>query len=126
GARHAERTALPRRHHTGGPSLSPGIDEKLPKQDVCAGPMPLYDCGFPGPQNHQGRNALIQHGPTIEVNVGFDPNWSDVGRPNIPSDAKYALVDTGATASCIDDQLAQKLQLAPIDRQLPEFLVRKS
>lgn len=34
-----------------------------------------------------------------------------------PSESVFALIDTGATESCIDDQLAKKLGLPIIDKQ---------
>ncbi len=61
---------------------------------------------------------LVQFGPTIVVDIGFDPR---VISPTFPVAAGFqlippiqgvpALVDTGALQSCIDEQLAQQLQL---------------
>jgi predicted aspartyl protease len=70
-----------------------------------------------------GRQLLIAHGPTLEVDVGYDEKFdyatkANVGM-NIPESAAknvFALIDTGASDSCIDDDLAQSLNLPLIDR----------
>jgi hypothetical protein len=62
---------------------------------------------------------LIQFGPTLAVDIGFDPAYRP-GADVIPIPAVkdvHALVDTGATASCIDAGLAMQLNLPIIDRQ---------
>ena len=59
------------------------------------------------------------HGPTLLVEIGFDPNYrigSNV-RPNISDDLLPALVDTGATESCIDADFAQALGLLSFERE---------
>ena len=66
-----------------------------------------------------GRLRLIEQGPTLDVQIGFDPEFrpSELARPNIPEVRLPALVDTGATESCIDSDLARVLQLPVVDRQ---------
>ena len=66
-----------------------------------------------------GRLRLIEQGPTLDVQIGFDPEFrpSELARPNIPEVRFPALVDTGATESCIDSDLARVLQLPVVDRQ---------
>lgn len=62
---------------------------------------------------------LISYGPTLKVDVGFDPTFSP-GRTAIPTAAikdVAALVDTGATESCIDSLLATQLNLPVVDRR---------
>ena len=65
------------------------------------------------------RRTLVEQGPTLLVQVGFDaafqPGWS-VG-PTLPEDRLQALVDTGATESCIDSHLINLLQLPIVDRR---------
>ena len=52
------------------------------------------------------------------VEIGFDPDFVDIDteRPNIAVDLLPALVDTGATESCIDADFAQTLGLLTFDR----------
>jgi len=93
--------------------------------------MAIVECGFPsgltvpGQPNLSGKEALAFHGPTILVDIGFDPAIfgtllppipGATGTPlSIPSVQVPALIDTGAAESCIDEQLAQQLQLPLID-----------
>jgi predicted aspartyl protease len=77
-------------------------------------------CGFDDhPGGLLGVDALITYGPTLYVNIGFDSNWipNDGKIPNPGANKIEALVDTGATISCIDDQLAQDLKLPVIDKR---------
>ena len=74
-------------------------------------------CGFEdNPNGYSGKDALIVYGPTLYVQVGFDPAYRS-GIPELPAENHPALVDTGALASCIDSRLAEELQLPTIDRQ---------
>jgi hypothetical protein len=57
---------------------------------------------------------LVELGPTLLVDIGFDPSYSP-GGPDPILAAKGVLVDTGATASAIDSGLAMRLNL-PIYR----------
>ena len=70
-------------------------------------------CGF-GEQS-----LLVQFGPTVSVDIGFDPVWRlGDGRPPAPGIAGIiALVDTGATESCIDNLMAANLGLPIVDRK---------
>ena len=74
--------------------------------------MPTTDCGF----NNPYRLALL--GPTLTVEIGFDANFkAGAGaRPELQSGPVSALVDTGATESCIDLELAVALNLPVFDR----------
>src|SRR5438093_12968301 len=100
--------------------------------------MPIANCGFPPvsiirgsnpPKVLSGRDALVLKGPTTSVEIGFNPDLfhSD---PAIVQQAIQsahsqppaqqvveALIDTGASDSCIDEELAQQLQLPLIDHQ---------
>ena len=75
--------------------------------------MPTVDIG------HSDPDALTTIGPTIDVRIGFDPNYraSSESIPNIPPDLHPALVDTGAMESCIDSALANMLNLLVVDQQ---------
>ncbi len=64
--------------------------------------MPTADCGASSP------TALEVQGPTLSVRIGFGEPTADNAYP--------ALVDTGATQSCIDSALAVALTLPIIDR----------
>ncbi len=71
------------------------------------------ECGFDDP------NALVHFGPTIRVKIGFDPefNPSLPKYPTFESEVYPALLDTGATTSCIVSELATYLNLPIVDRQ---------
>jgi len=76
-------------------------------------------CGFEDGEIAKGRDRLLLNGPTIFVNVGFDPNYDDSRRyevPNLPTEV-CALIDTGSIESCIDDSLAISLGLPIADRR---------
>ncbi len=74
--------------------------------------MPTTDCGF----NNPYRLAIL--GPTLTVEIGFDANFrAGTGmRPELQSGPVPALVDTGASESCIDSELASALNLPVFDR----------
>ncbi|MBX9846083.1 MAG: hypothetical protein K2Z80_30190 [Xanthobacteraceae bacterium] len=60
-------------------------------------------------------------GPTLRVDLGFDPGYAPENpnaRPVTQLQGSHALVDTGASISCIDNQVAVSLRLPIIDRQL--------
>ncbi|MYA95551.1 MAG: hypothetical protein F4X91_03975 [Nitrospinae bacterium] len=74
--------------------------------------MPSVDCGF------SNGDALVIYGPTLLVDVGFDPNFDPNKKGSVPTTSIqqiHAVVDTGATISCIDKQLAEQLQLPIVD-----------
>ena len=85
--------------------------------------MTIADCGFRDEGRIPGRDLLIYFGPTLEVRVGFDiqfwlaqsANEADTIQPNLPPIPFPALVDTGATESCIDEALAEALELPVVD-----------
>jgi predicted aspartyl protease len=73
---------------------------------------------------------LVVYGPTLSVDIGFDPAFVP-GIPvmiSIPGMAGIdALVDTGATECCIDSLLATQLNLPVIDkRQVHRALMGRS
>lgn len=79
--------------------------------------MPTTSCGFSdgaGGTNLPGWYLLAVNGPTLEVEIGFDFQFRAEtvnSRPDIPAARWSALVDTGASASCIDSALATELGL---------------
>ena len=81
--------------------------------------MPTTKCGFDNSPGVQGRDLLVGKGPTLAVLIGFDPTYDPANHraPNLPQQILYALVDTGATESCIDGGLAMQLNLPIIDRR---------
>ena len=75
--------------------------------------MPITSCGFSDQPGFPGYARLVRFGPTLGVCVGFDATWRpNTGTvPNLPVDPIWALVDTGATISCIDTSLVDSLGL---------------
>ena len=69
--------------------------------------MARTDSGYNNPY------ALIQLGPTVYVQIGYDPNYqpSPGQRAQLPPERWRALVDTGAMESAIDADLANSLNL---------------
>ncbi|WP_158819995.1 hypothetical protein [Granulicella sp. S156] len=77
-------------------------------------------CGFEDAGSDvQGSDLLISLGPTLLVDIGFDPAYlpSDRGPAPIAGlKSVEALVDTGATTSCIDSLPGEQLGLPIVDR----------
>ncbi len=74
--------------------------------------MPLTECGFADAQGRPDAQALITNGPTIEVVVSspLDSAQQATASRSVP-----ALIDTGASHSCIDEDLATQLGLPIVD-----------
>ncbi len=69
-------------------------------------------------ENRENPDLLTVFGPTLTVKIGFDLQYRP-GRPrgaNLPEQDFLALVDTGASESCIDSDLAIALNLPIIDQ----------
>jgi predicted aspartyl protease len=83
--------------------------------------MPSTRCGFDGaPGGASGSVLLMAHGPTLIVDIGFDPAWRNPIISGIPVPGMtgiHALVDTGAGECCIDSMLAAQLNLPVVDRR---------
>lgn len=79
--------------------------------------MPTTRIGFKDTDSLSGQDILIRFGPTLFVQIGFDPAYKPEAssRPSLPQLELPALVDTGASESCIDSALAQKLELPAVD-----------
>jgi predicted aspartyl protease len=78
-------------------------------------------CGFNDVEGGvSGGELLVNFGPTLLVDIGFDEKF-DPGdftkKPKPSLKGVYALVDTGATESCIDNLLAAQLNLPIVDRR---------
>lgn len=76
--------------------------------------MPSVECGFGADPT-----SLVRFGPTLNVFIGFDADFRpDVHaiRPELSQTNYRALVDTGATESCIDSIVAASLDLPIVDR----------
>src|SRR6266550_1180082 len=82
--------------------------------------MKSTSCGFiTNASGILGRDLLVQFGPTMQVDIGFDETFEQASdaAPNLAMKGVHALVDTGATESCIDSSLAMQLQLPIIDQR---------
>ena len=83
--------------------------------------MPSVRCGFDDvPGGASGSDLLSLYGPTLLVDIGFDPNFrAGVLVPPVAGiQGIHALVDTGASESCIDSLLATQLNLPIVDRRM--------
>jgi hypothetical protein len=78
-------------------------------------------CGFDDNQQVKGAELLVYFGPTLFVDIGFDPNHDPIANPgNTPVPGitgVQALVDSGATECCIDSMLAVQLNLPLVNRR---------
>lgn len=83
--------------------------------------MVRTNCGFDTTPTVSGHELLVQYGPTLFVDIGFDATFRIDARPFITPEPGMknieALVDTGASISCIDNILAASLNLPMIDRR---------
>lgn len=68
----------------------------------------------------KGSELLVANGPTLYVDIGFDPAYTPATARTPPAQGITgirALVDTGATESCIDNLLGAQLNLPIVDRR---------
>ena len=79
--------------------------------------MPQTKCGFSTGNGVSGQEALVAHGPTLFVDIGFDPQYKSGAVPKLAANQLWALVDTGASESCVDASLAKQLALPVVDRR---------
>lgn len=78
--------------------------------------MPIIEAGLSKEDGTADNNRLIVYGPTVTVSV--DHFFADeASQEDAEYETVYALVDTGAAESCIDEVLAQKLGLPAVDMQ---------
>ncbi len=85
--------------------------------------MPSTECGFIDvPGGAAGAELLAYYGPTLKVDIGFDATFIPTNFPlSVPAPGVkgiHALVDTGASESCIDSMLASQLNLPIVDRRM--------
>jgi len=63
--------------------------------------------------------ALMQRGPIVQVTIGVEQNIAQQlvsqGTPLPQPVPGVALIDTGATSTCIDDAIAKQLNLPVVD-----------
>lgn len=76
-------------------------------------------CGFQDHPDGQGKTLLVQYGPTLQVQIGFDPDFraGTDKKVTLPESLYPALVDSGATESCVDSALAKALNLPIVDEE---------
>lgn len=76
--------------------------------------MPILEAGWVDTQTQRGSLQLLQiHGPTADVAVGWIIENEEDDVPDV--EPVKALIDTGASESCIDENLAIKLRLPVVD-----------
>ena len=80
--------------------------------------MPIIEAGASNSDGKLDPNQLILVGPSIRVSIGHFR--TDDAADTLPKEDEFAvaLVDTGATESCIDISLAQKLELPIVDKMI--------
>jgi hypothetical protein len=82
--------------------------------------MATTTCGFVDSGSTTGAQLLEFFGPTLIVDIGFDPAWYAGSKtpPNLGAPNLGALVDTGAAINCIDSGLAAQLQLPVVNQRM--------
>ena len=83
--------------------------------------MLITDCGFRDDPYFSGAGKLVQNGPALLVNIGLDPEYKYAeSEPTFNSGIIQvpALIDTGASFSAIDEDIAQSLGLPLVDRRV--------
>lgn len=85
--------------------------------------MPVVECGFlDAAAAGSPADALVQYGPIVPVDIGFDPvmfaaAFPAAGFRRVPQACNIpALIDTGSSDSYIDEELAERLQLPLVDQ----------
>ena len=75
--------------------------------------MARTDSGYNNPFD------LVQYGPTIDVQIGFDPDYRPRPgrRARLSPELLPALVDTGAQETALDAELAHSLKLPIVERR---------
>ena len=80
--------------------------------------MSVYNHFFLGDNNSVNPNVLIGSGPLLNVEVSIPSALADVyskENKSIPEPkAGFALIDTGATRTCIDDTVIRQMDVSPI------------
>ena len=80
--------------------------------------MSVYNHFFLGDGNSVNTNVLIASGPLLSVEVSIPSALADIySRENKSTPTPktgFALIDTGATRSCVDDSVIRQLDVNPI------------
>ena len=85
--------------------------------------MPRVECGFIDDDNNTAQGHLLGFGPSLLVDIGYIPKEGEIEadvilqRPEARAEGIPALIDTGASTSCIDRALAEELELPIVDRR---------
>lgn len=77
--------------------------------------MPIIEAGFVDSDGNANLENLTQFGPTIRVSIGHFRAEDESNVVPKEDESTIALVDTGASLSCIDIALAEKLELPIVD-----------
>jgi hypothetical protein len=75
-------------------------------------------CGYDHAPGGRGRTLLAQYGPSLKVDLGFDPKFV-AGFGDLPSPNERgldAMIDTGASDNYLDRAMADRLALPLIDQ----------
>jgi predicted aspartyl protease len=83
--------------------------------------MAKTECGFLDRDGVKARDLLVRLGPTLKVDMGFDPDYDGNNPRRLPRFGErevWALIDTGATECCIDGELAERLNLPVVDERV--------
>jgi hypothetical protein len=79
--------------------------------------MPVYDGEFRTQEGKPGPGGLLQAGPVLPVEIAIPTALSrflSAHNQQIPAPkAGFALIDTGATRSCADNQVISSLGVSP-------------
>jgi len=74
--------------------------------------MRSIPAGFKSGRKGEGpADLLVRIGPTIRVDIGLKSSSLAGETPDLAEKKVKALIDTGAGGDCIDDELAQRLNL---------------
>ncbi len=63
----------------------------------------------------KARASLVKHGPIVQVQIGFDPEYRRGKRPNLGEERFGALIDTGADQSFVDPAVAERVLMPQVD-----------
>lgn len=80
--------------------------------------MPTAEVGWWNEDRELLSEPLLRFGPSIRVSVSPYSDPSKLELPLPPGNPTLALIDTGATESCIDTRLAEQLGLQAIDTMM--------
>ena len=84
--------------------------------------MPVFNNVFlentPDGKQRLSPNVLMKVGPVVPIEVSLPTSlvtaYTQLHKPLPPPEAGLVLIDTGATRSCVDDDVIRKLGVSPI------------